>query len=88
MSDGHSMLAVMRAAVIKESLSRRPFEPFRIRLSSGDTFDVRHPENALMVRAGVYVAAPDEKGELPETATCCSLLHVAAIEPITAGKTR
>ena len=75
----------MSAAAIKESLSRRPFEPFRIRLSSGDTFEVRHPENALMVRAGVYVAVPDDKGELPEAATWCSLLHVAAIEPIASG---
>jgi len=79
------MLVVMSAAVIKETLSRRPFEPFRIRLSSGDTFDVRHPENALLVRAGVYVATPDERGELPEAATWCSLLHVAAIEPLSAG---
>jgi hypothetical protein len=76
----------MSAAAIKESLSRRPFEPFRIRLSSGDSLEVRHPEHALMVRAGVYVAAPDEKGELPEAATWCSLLRVTAIEPIAKAK--
>jgi hypothetical protein len=76
----------MSVAVIRESLSRRPFEPFRIRLSSGDALDVKHPENALLVKAGVYVATPNEKGELPEAATWCSLLHVTAIEPLTAGK--
>ena len=72
----------MSAAAIKESLSRRPFEPFRIRLSSGDAFEVRHPENALLARSGIYVSAPDDKGELPEVAAWCSFLHLAAIEPI------
>ncbi len=76
----------MSATIIKETLTRRPFEPFRIRLSSGDAFDVRHPENALLVKSGVYVAMPDERGELPEVAAWCSFLHVAAIEPLNAGK--
>ena len=64
----------------------RSVQPFRIRLSSGDAFEVRHPENALLVRGGVYIAVPDERGELPETATWCSILHVAAIEPLAAAK--
>jgi len=75
----------MSAAAIRESLQRRPFEPFRIRLSSGDAYVVRHPENALLLRGGVYVAVPDPSGELPETATWCSLLHVAAVEPVAAN---
>jgi hypothetical protein len=58
----------MSAIVIRESLSRRPFEPFRIRLSSGDAYDVRHPENALLVKSGIYLSLPDDKGELPDAA--------------------
>lgn len=77
----------MSAAVIKESLARRPFQPFRIVLSSGGSYDVRHPENALLVRAGIYVAVPDDQGELPEVANWCSLLHVAAIEPLNSTPT-
>ena len=72
----------MSAAQIQEALKRRPFEPFRIRLSSGDNYEVRHPENALLLRGGVYLAVLDERGELPEVPTWCSLLHVTAIEPI------
>jgi hypothetical protein len=72
----------MSAAVLKDLLSRRPFEPFRLRLSSGDVHEVRHPEMALLLRGGVYVAIPNGANHLPETATWCNLLHVAAVEPL------
>ncbi len=77
----------MSAAAIKDMLSRQPFEPFRVRLSSGDSYEVRHPEMALLLRNGLYVAIPeagdkrDNEG-LPDRAVWCSLLHLAAIEPV------
>src|SRR5947209_20574380 len=79
---GHDRLLGMSLAQIKGSLSHRPFESFRISLSSGDSYDVRHPENALLVRNGVCLSVPDENGELPEVPTWCSFLHIAAVEPI------
>jgi hypothetical protein len=72
----------MRAKELKERLQRQPFEPFRVVLSNGESYEVRHPEMALLLRGGIYVAVPDAKGELPEVAAWCSLLHVAAIEPV------
>jgi len=78
----------MSASIIRDTLSRRPFQPFRILLSSGDAYDVRHPENALLVKSGVYVSSPDDKGELPEVAAWCSFLHIAAVEPLTAPHAR
>jgi hypothetical protein len=71
----------MSASAIKERLSRRPFEPFRVVLSSGDAYEVRHPEMALLLRNGIYVAIPDSQPGPPEQAVWCSLLHVASIEP-------
>jgi hypothetical protein len=71
----------MSAAEIKERLSHRPFEPFRVVMSSGDSYEVRHPEMALLVRSGLYIAVPDARGRLPDAAKWCSLLHIAAIEP-------
>ena len=72
----------MSATVVKESLLRRPFQPFRIHLSSGEKFDVRHPENALLVKSGICLANPDERGELPELPLWCGFLHIAAVEPL------
>jgi hypothetical protein len=77
----------MSAAVLKDLLGRRPFEPFRVRLSSGDAYEVRHPEMALLLRSGIYVAVPNG-GDLPENAVWCSLLHVAAVEPVSTQKKR
>jgi hypothetical protein len=77
----------MSAAAVKDMLSRRPFEPFRVRLSSGDAYEIRRPEMALLLRNGVYIAVPEAPAngrgdELPDRAVWCSLLHVAAIEPV------
>ena len=73
----------MSASELKDRLQRRPFEPFRLVLSSGDAFDVRHPEMALLGKGGIYVSVPDPNDELPDV-IWCSLLHVTAIEPIAA----
>ena len=78
----------MSYAVLKEQLQRRPFEPFRVCLSNGERYDVRHPEMALLVRGGLYVAVPDASGEPPEVPVWCSLLHFAAVEPLAAGKAK
>jgi hypothetical protein len=76
----------MSAANLKERLSRRPFDPFRVVLSSGDTYEVRHPEMALLLRNGIYIAVPEAAEDLPENAVWCSLLHVAAVETITSSR--
>lgn len=71
----------MSANLLKECLARRPFEPFRVCLSNGDSHDVRHPENALLYKAGIYIAQPGQPEDLPEDVVWCSLLHVTAVEP-------
>jgi hypothetical protein len=73
----------MSAATLKDRLSRHLFDPFRIVLSNGDGYDVRHPEMAILLRNDIYVALPDSRDDLPERAAWCSLLHVAAVEPVT-----
>jgi hypothetical protein len=75
---------------LKELLHRRPFTPFQVILSSGDRFDVRHPEFAWLVKGGLYVglpAGPDSGGsangaslpDLPERVVFCSALHLTGI---------
>jgi hypothetical protein len=74
----------MTVNVLRDALGRRPFEPFRIVLSSGDFYEVRHPENALLLRGGIYVAQHDN-GDLPERAVYFSLSHIAAVETVAAA---
>jgi hypothetical protein len=70
---------------LKTALGRRPFEPFKVILSSGDAFEVRHPEFAWLIKGGLYVGLPSDgvlgsSGDLPERAVFCLLLHIAAVE--------
>jgi hypothetical protein len=65
----------MNAEHFREVLSRRPFEPFSIRMSNGDVFPVRHPENAIVLKTRVVVADPEN-----DRTMICSLLHIASIE--------
>lgn len=78
------IIAFMSAEILKETMRRRPFEPFRIRLSSDDVYEVRHPEAAFLTRGGLYIGLPGNE-EIPERAVYCSMLHIAAIETLTAA---
>ncbi len=77
----------MTLDTIEELLSRKPFEPFRIVTSSGDRYDVRHPELLLRVRNGVYVGQGG-RGTVADRAAYISLLHITAIEPTANGSRR
>jgi hypothetical protein len=66
-------------------LTRRvPFEPFRIRLSNGSTYDVRHPEGVLVERRVVVVGVAGlDNAQAPfERSDVVSLVHIAQLETV------
>jgi hypothetical protein len=56
-------------------LERRPFVPFQIKLSSGESLDVRHPEMAALGKSQLIVIDP-----VTDRMAIAALLHIAAIE--------
>ena len=70
----------MNAETLRDLLNRRPFEPFELRLTSGEQHQVRHPENAMLVGARLVLAYPET-----ERIVILSLLHVASIEMLQAA---
>lgn len=72
----------MNPQILRDMLNRRPFESFIVRLSSGDAYEVRHPEMALLLKNGIYIALPAPDGDFPERAVYCPFLHVAAAETL------
>ncbi len=76
----------MTIDTLKEFISRRPFAPFRIVASSGETYDVRHPENAVLYRHGLMLAYGGRGDEVPEHAAHLSLLHITAVEPLATSR--
>ena len=74
----------MTVDTFRELLARRPFKPFRLVMSSGQAYEVRHPEMAMLTRSDMLVGTDVEDG-VPAEFKICSLLHVATIEPIDQG---
>ncbi len=74
----------MTVQTFRDLLARRPFKPFRLVMSSGQTYEVRHPEMAMLTRSDMLVGTNVEDG-VPAEFKICSLLHVATVEPIDQG---
>ena len=56
-------------------------------MSSGKTYDVRHPEMAMLTRTDLLVGIDIADDGIPAEFDFCSLLHVTAIEPLNVAKT-
>ncbi|MCK6464699.1 MAG: hypothetical protein L6Q93_07630 [Phycisphaerae bacterium] len=72
----------MTIDLLQGFLRKQPFEPFRVVASSGQGYDVTHPENAILVKGGLVIAYGGHNGDLPERVATLSLLHIAAVESI------
>jgi hypothetical protein len=75
----------MTLQTFRDLLGRRPFQPFGLVMSSGQSYDVRHPEMAFLSRTSIYVAIDEADDGVPSDFKICSLLHVTAIEPLNAA---
>ncbi len=71
---------------IGSHVTAEPFRPFRIQMSSGRTFEIRHPE---MVQVGrntmtIFTFLSDNPEEAKERQVEVSLLLIETIEPLNA----
>jgi hypothetical protein len=73
----------MRADDLLTWTRATPFVPFRIRLNSGRTFDIRHPEMLRVGRstANVYTFA-GEPSDPFERMEMVSLILIESVEPL------
>ena len=73
----------MRAEELTELLRRQPFAPFRMHLTAGQTYDIRHPELLWVRRQCADIALdPDPKTGVIEHSERVSLLHIVRIEEL------
>ncbi len=70
----------MTLETYRDLLAARPFQPFRLVMSSRLAYEVRDPEMAMLTRTSILVGIDSEDG-VPAEFKVCSLLHVTAIEP-------
>ena len=77
----------MTAEDLIELLEERPFRPLRLRLSDGRSYDIRHPEMAIVTPSIVAIGlSPDNASRLAERVTHCSLSHIVEAEPVEAAR--
>jgi hypothetical protein len=72
----------MTVQTFRNLLSERPFKPFRLVMSSGQSYEVRHPEMALITKSDILVGVDIEDDGVPAEFKICSMLHVTAVEPL------
>ncbi|HEU0011346.1 MAG TPA: hypothetical protein VFT34_16125 [Verrucomicrobiae bacterium] len=68
---------------ISQLLERSPFVPFRLHLTNGQTFDVKHPDFVWVFRSRLELAVPAPGDRrIMERAEHIALLHIARIEDL------
>ena len=80
--DGPGVISIsMRAEELRHLLDRRPFVPIRLHFTDGKTYDIRHPEMALLTRSTVEIGLPeDEPSKIADRVVYCTLLHIVRVE--------
>ena len=66
---------------IRKLLRQQPFKPFRLVMSSGKEYEIRHPEMAMLLQNDILVGVDITDNGMPAEFDICPLLHVASIEP-------
>ncbi len=79
----------MRPDDVLHMLRARPFQPFRVSLSDGQQYEVRHPDTAIVSRSTVLIGIPGPRGpEGPvERVVTCALIHITRMEVVDGAST-
>jgi hypothetical protein len=65
----------------RELLTKQPFEPFVLHLSSGEVYSIRHPECLALTKTRLVITDP-----VLDKITVCSMPRVTSVEvQLTAG---
>jgi hypothetical protein len=67
----------MNADTIREWLTRQPFEPFELRLSNGEAYQVHHPEFVAIGRTRIALFHADT-----DRFVHIALIHINSIQAL------
>ena len=65
----------MNSETFQNLLRRQPFQPLEVRMSNGDSHQIRHPEMALLLRSNIILGSLES-----DDFQFLSLLHVAEVK--------
>jgi hypothetical protein len=71
---------------LHEQARRQPFRPFRIVLTTGETYDIRHPDLVMVGLRSITIGiTKDDSGTFYDRLVRADLLHVVRTEELPAG---
>jgi hypothetical protein len=80
---------MMTARKVVEYVTAEPFRPFRIKMASGQSFEIRHPEMILVGRTSVRVyTSLDTDSAAAERWHDVSLVLMDTLEPLEPASAR
>ncbi len=80
---------MIRPEDVRKHLRMHPFEPFRICLTDGQEYDIRHPDLCVVDRSTVYVGVPDPRRPgIAMDVHHCALVHIVRFEPLNGRRGR
>jgi hypothetical protein len=65
-----------------KAVRRQPFIPFRIHVSDGSFYDVRHPETILVTRCMASLAIPDDPSKPADHIVDVAMVYISRIEQL------
>lgn len=71
----------MRPDDLLELVRRQPFAPFRVHITGGKTYDVRHPDQIIVLRSRAVVAVGGENG-VGDRLEHIALVYVVRVEEL------
>jgi len=78
---------MLRPEDVLKHHKKQPFEPYRIHLSDGTSFDVKHPDLLMVGERFVIVGQPraGKNGAIAHTHDTVALMHIVRLEPLHAA---
>ncbi len=70
----------MNTETFQSLLHRQPFQPLEVRMSNGDSHQIRHPEAAFLLRSSVILGSPES-----DDFEFLLLLHIVEVKAIPVG---
>jgi hypothetical protein len=72
---------------LRNCVKQNPFVPFRLVLTEGTSYEVRHPEQIMVARDSAVIGLPGDQDDFIETTVLVDLFHVVRLEPIPTATT-
>lgn len=74
----------MRPEDIRQFTRAQPFIPYRLHIAGGQTYDIRHPDQVIVLRSRLVIGVGGDNS-IPERTEHIALIHIVRVEELQSG---